>query len=98
VSFIAEGYHVAYIGSGEPDAPLAYGDEGVVIMAAGPGSHVKWTSGECTDYISLTSNARLQSLEASNEEPESGYTESQAQVHLAVCPRCAGEGFIPEDE
>ena len=97
MTIIAEGYRVAYVGSGEPDAPLAYGDEGVIIMAAGEGSHVKWTSGECDGYISLTANARLQSLEASPQVVEAGYTEDQPQVHLAVCPTCLGEGLIPEE-
>ena len=98
--FIAEGERVQYIGSGEPDAPLAHGDEGVVIMAAGPsGSHVQWTTGECADHISLTANSRLQSLEPSPQVVEAGYTEDQqTHVHLALCPRCNGEGMIPEED
>jgi hypothetical protein len=96
--FIAEGERVVYTGSGEPDAPLAHGDEGVVIMAAGPsGSHVQWTTGECVDHISLTANRNLEPVEPSPQVVEAGYTETP-QVHLAVCPTCAGEGMIPEED
>lgn len=97
--FIAEGERVRYVGAGEPDAPLAYGDEGVVIMAAGPsGSHVQWTSGECVEHISLTANSRLESLDESPQVVEAGYTESLPHIHLAVCPTCQGEGMIPEED
>jgi len=61
--FIAEGAHVAYIGEGEPDSPIVFGDEGHVILAAeGDGSHIQWTSGAAREAISLISNADLQEI------------------------------------
>ena len=61
--FIAEGSHVAYIGDDESDAPVVFGDEGHVIMAAdGDGSHVQWVSGVGREDISLVSNANLQEI------------------------------------
>lgn len=60
--FHAEGSHVAYIGTGEPDAPIVSGDEGCVILAAENGSYVQWVSGACREDISLVSNAELQEI------------------------------------
>lgn len=60
--FIAEGSHVAYIGDGRLDAPIVYGDEGHVILAADDGSHVQWTSGACREGILLVANTDLQEV------------------------------------
>ena len=94
---LPEGSHVAYIGSGEPDAPLSYGDQGSIIMEAGPsGSHVQWNTGECKEHISLISNKKLHLLEASQLMPEESYTEDPI-IALATCPTCFGEGLVAPD-
>jgi len=57
---IPEGEKVAFVG--EPNAALDIDDRGIVLQAAGEGSHVRWDSGLSQGQITLVSNLDLVSV------------------------------------